>query len=104
MTTGAPVSRRPVYVGHCLTRLFLRLELQRRVDISKLSGVGISHNWNGFMTAAQVGRAGVWGGSPLAALAPTQASAVPLRAGKYGSSIWHAWTRRGAWSPGAPAD
>lgn len=29
--------------------------LQRRVDISKLSGVGISHNWNGFMTAAQVG-------------------------------------------------
>jgi hypothetical protein len=28
--------------------------LQRRVDISKLSGVGISHNWGGFMTAAQV--------------------------------------------------
>ncbi|KAL4451195.1 hypothetical protein ABPG77_009267 [Micractinium sp. CCAP 211/92] len=25
----------------------------RRVDISKLSGVGISHNWNGFMTTAQ---------------------------------------------------
>ena len=25
---------------------------QRRVDISKLSGVGISHNWGGFLTAA----------------------------------------------------
>ena len=36
------------------TSPFSFFSVQRRVDISKLSGVGISHNWGGFMTSAQV--------------------------------------------------